>query len=147
MTNPVLDPAAAKTATEEKRAPVDQLAESVLAELYEKKPLAKDQIKKAAGYAVFPNVGIKVVLASFAGGHGVVVDRNSGSADLCTYPRTPTLLLTPSVYEYGEQPGVISSIDKRDRHETRAERSARHLKLIVKLECVPGILPAEEAMM
>jgi lipid-binding SYLF domain-containing protein len=35
----------------------------------------KDKVKKAAGYAVFSNVGVNLILASFAGGKGVVVDK------------------------------------------------------------------------
>ncbi len=48
-------------------------ARTVLAELYKMHPEAKAKVKKAAGYAVFSNVGINVIFASFAGGHGVVV--------------------------------------------------------------------------
>lgn len=66
--------AAAKSATEEKREEIDAMADEMLRELYKLKPMAKDQIKKAAGYAVFSNVGVNLVLASFAGGKGVVVD-------------------------------------------------------------------------
>jgi hypothetical protein len=67
--------AAAKSATDEKRAETDEMAEGMLDELYKLKPMAKDQIKKAAGYAVFSNVGVNLVFASFAGGKGVVVDK------------------------------------------------------------------------
>ncbi len=67
--------AVAKSATGEKRAEIDEMAEGMLKELYKLKPLAKDQIKKAAGYAVFSNVGVNLVIASFAGGKGVVVDK------------------------------------------------------------------------
>jgi len=49
------------------------MRDSVLAELYKLHPDARAKIKKAAGYAVFSNIGINLVLASFAGGHGVVV--------------------------------------------------------------------------
>lgn len=55
------------------RAKVRAMRDSVLAELYQLHPDAKSKIKKAAGYAVFSNVGINLVIASFAGGHGVVV--------------------------------------------------------------------------
>lgn len=67
--------AAAKSATEEKRAEIDEMAEGMLGDLHKLKPMAKDQIKKAAGYAVFSNVGVNLVFASFAGGRGVVVDK------------------------------------------------------------------------
>jgi lipid-binding SYLF domain-containing protein len=67
--------AAAKSATAEKRAEIDEMADEMLDELYQLKPIAKDQIRKAAGYAVFSNVGVNLVFASFAGGHGVVVGK------------------------------------------------------------------------
>lgn len=67
--------AVAKSATDEKRAEIDEMADDMLKELYKLKPMAKDQVKKAAGYAVFTNVGVNLVLASFAGGKGVVVDK------------------------------------------------------------------------
>ena len=55
------------------RAKVRAMRDSVLAELYQLHPESKSKIKKAEGYAVFSNIGINLVLASFAGGHGVVV--------------------------------------------------------------------------
>lgn len=67
--------AVAKTATEEKREDIDDMAKSMLDDLYKLKPMAKDQVKRSAGYAVFSNVGVNLVLASFAGGKGVVVDK------------------------------------------------------------------------
>lgn len=67
--------AVAKSATAEKQAEIDEMADGMLAELYKLKPIAKDQVKKAAGYAVFSNVGVNLVFASFAGGKGVVVDK------------------------------------------------------------------------
>lgn len=72
----ILPDAAAKSPTEQKRDEIDEMANKMLEELYEKKPIAKDQIKKAAGYAVFSNVGVNLIIASFAGGRGVVVDRH-----------------------------------------------------------------------
>lgn len=67
--------AVAKSAAAEKRAEIDEMADDMLKELYRLKPKAKDQVKKAAGYAVFSNVGVNLVIASFAGGRGVVVDK------------------------------------------------------------------------
>ena len=55
------------------RAKVRAMRDTVLADLYKLHPDAKGKIKKAAGYAVFSNVGINLVFASFAGGHGIVV--------------------------------------------------------------------------
>jgi lipid-binding SYLF domain-containing protein len=64
----------AKDSLEDKKEKTRAMRDSVLAELYKHKPELKNRIKKAEGYAVFSNVGVNLVLASFAGGHGVVVD-------------------------------------------------------------------------
>jgi lipid-binding SYLF domain-containing protein len=61
---------------EDERDAVRDMRDEVLAELYELKPNAEGRIKKAEGYAVFSNVGINLVFASFAGGHGIVVDKD-----------------------------------------------------------------------
>jgi lipid-binding SYLF domain-containing protein len=47
-------------------------------------PGAKAKIRKSEGYAVFSNVGINLVIASFAGGHGIVVEKGMFS-DTKTY--------------------------------------------------------------
>lgn len=59
---------------EDERDAVREMRDKVLADLYAITPRAEGRIKKAAGYAVFSNVGINLVFASFAGGHGIVVD-------------------------------------------------------------------------
>jgi lipid-binding SYLF domain-containing protein len=63
----------AKADADTKRTEIREMRDDVLEELYKAKPELKDRIKKAEGYAVFSNVGINLVLASFAGGKGVVV--------------------------------------------------------------------------
>ncbi len=63
----------AKSDAEGERADTRAMRDKVLAELYQLHPGTKAKIRKAAGYAVFSNVGINLVLASFAGGHGIVV--------------------------------------------------------------------------
>lgn len=65
----------AKKSADEQRAAIRQTRDEVLAELYKLKPEAKAKIKQAAGYAVFSNVGVNLILASFAGGHGLVVEK------------------------------------------------------------------------
>lgn len=65
----------ARDSLEDKRVKTRSMRDAVLAELYKQKPALKNRIKKAAGYAVFSNVGVNLVLASFAGGTGVVVDK------------------------------------------------------------------------
>lgn len=71
----VLAPAAAlaKPSAEAQRAKIREMRDTVLAELYKLHPEAKNSIKHAAGYAVFSNVGVNLIFASFAGGHGIVV--------------------------------------------------------------------------
>jgi lipid-binding SYLF domain-containing protein len=49
-----------------------------LAELYKVHPPAKTRIQQAAGYAVFSNVGVNLILLSAAGGWGVAHDNKSG---------------------------------------------------------------------
>ena len=65
--------AQAKSDPEKAKKEIRARRDTVLAELYQVHPDAKAKVKKAAGYAVFSNVGINLVLASFAGGKGVVV--------------------------------------------------------------------------
>jgi lipid-binding SYLF domain-containing protein len=67
--------AKAKDSPDEQRAKINQTRKEVLAELYKLNPGAEAKVKKSVGYAVFSNVGVNLVLASFAGGHGVVVEK------------------------------------------------------------------------
>jgi lipid-binding SYLF domain-containing protein len=66
-------PVHAKSDPETQKKEIRAMRDSVLAELYKLQPEAKAKIKKAAGYAVFSNVGVNLIFASFAGGHGIVV--------------------------------------------------------------------------
>ena len=66
-------PVHAKSDPETQKKEIRAMRDSVLAELYKQQPEAKAKIKKAAGYAVFSNVGVNLIFASFAGGHGIVV--------------------------------------------------------------------------
>jgi lipid-binding SYLF domain-containing protein len=70
----VVAPLAAKSDPDAERKEIRAMRDSVLAELYKMKPEAKAKISKAAGYAVFTNVGVNVIFASFAGGKGIVVE-------------------------------------------------------------------------
>jgi lipid-binding SYLF domain-containing protein len=67
-------PAFAKADADAERKKIREMRDTVLAELAKAHPETKSKIKKAAGYAVFSNVGINVFMASFAGGSGVVVE-------------------------------------------------------------------------
>ena len=72
----LLAPGALAKSDEAKRAEIRQMRDSVLADLYKEKPETKERIRRAAGYAVFSNVGVNLVIASFAGGKGLVVDEH-----------------------------------------------------------------------
>lgn len=74
----VLAPAGvfANSKADKKRERIRDMREEVLAALYEESPRYEKQIERAAGHAVFSNVGVNLILASFAGGEGVVVDED-----------------------------------------------------------------------
>ena len=62
----------------EKRASVQKMRAETLAKLYKAEPGARARIKKAAGYAVFSNVGVNLILLSAGGGSGVARDNKTG---------------------------------------------------------------------
>jgi len=64
----------AKGDADHERAKIRAMRDEVLKELYQHKPELKSRINKAEGYAVFSNVGVNLLIASFAGGHGIVVE-------------------------------------------------------------------------
>lgn len=61
-----------------KRQIANQMRQDVLSELYQLKPDVRSQIASAPGYAVFSNVNVNLIIASFGGGYGVVKDNRSG---------------------------------------------------------------------
>lgn len=67
-----------KKSKEEQQAEVRKMKNEALADAYKAKPELKSRIQKAAGYGVFSNLGINVLLLSTARGAGVVVDNASG---------------------------------------------------------------------
>ncbi len=62
----------------EKRQAVLSMKNNVLSDLYKIKPDVKAQISSAPGYAVFSNVNVNIILASFGGGYGVVKNNKTG---------------------------------------------------------------------
>lgn len=63
---------------EEQRSEIRKMRTDTLAQLYKVHPAARANIRKAAGYAVFSNVGINLIFLSAAGGSGVAHDNRSG---------------------------------------------------------------------
>ena len=58
----------------EQRQYVLDMRDEALARLYDKQPVAKEQIKGAAGYGVFSNINSNIFLLSTGSGYGVVTD-------------------------------------------------------------------------
>jgi lipid-binding SYLF domain-containing protein len=54
------------------------MRDNVLAELYQKRPEAKEKIAKAAGYGTFSNININLFLLSSGNGYGVVHNNTTG---------------------------------------------------------------------
>ncbi len=68
----------------QRRQNVLNMRQEVLTELYALKPDTRVQVDSAAGYAVFTNANINLILASFGGGLGVVRDNKT---DIETFMR------------------------------------------------------------
>ena len=62
---------------EERRADVRATAQRTLERLYQLQPKAKAAVDKAAGYAVFSNFGMKLLVTGGGTGQGVAVERTS----------------------------------------------------------------------
>jgi lipid-binding SYLF domain-containing protein len=62
---------------EQQRNEIRKMRTDTLAYLYKVHPGAKARIQKAAGYAVFSNLGVNLIFLSVAGGSGVAHDQRS----------------------------------------------------------------------
>lgn len=62
---------------EKKREKTRKMAAEVLKNLYKAEPASKAAIEKAAGYAVFDNMGVNVLLLSTARGSGLAVNNKT----------------------------------------------------------------------
>lgn len=62
---------------EQRRAEYDQMAQSTLAEMKQRYPEVAGKIAKSAGYGVFSNANVNVVIASISGGYGIVHNTNN----------------------------------------------------------------------
>ncbi|MCI0585879.1 MAG: hypothetical protein L0323_03445 [Planctomycetes bacterium] len=64
--------------TEDKRAYVRRMRDEALADLYRAKPEVRARLEKAAGYGVFSDISVKILLVGSGHGYGVVVDNKTG---------------------------------------------------------------------
>lgn len=60
------------------RAEILEMRDKTLMRLYKEEPLARAEIEKAAGYAVFSSGGVNLVLLSAAYGSGVALNNKTG---------------------------------------------------------------------
>jgi lipid-binding SYLF domain-containing protein len=65
------------TTPDEERAGIRSMRDQTLTQLYREQPAAKAQIQKAAGYAVFSNFGMKILVAGGGSGNGIVVENKT----------------------------------------------------------------------
>jgi len=70
--------AAKEPSKEEQREDVRKTTAETLSRLYAAQPSAKSAIKKSAGYAVFSNMGMKILVAGGGKGKGMAVDNATG---------------------------------------------------------------------
>ena len=63
---------------EQKRQSIRDMANETLERLYQEHPAAKEAIENGAGYAVFSNHGVKILLFGSGHGKGVAINKNSG---------------------------------------------------------------------
>ena len=66
-----------KRTPDEERQDVQKMRADVLDKLYSLAPASKERIQRAAGYAVFSNVGINLLLISSGNGYGIAHDKAS----------------------------------------------------------------------
>lgn len=66
--------ASAKDTPQQKREKTRKMADQTLQDLYKLQPTAQGAIQKAAGYAVFNNMGTNLLLLSTARGAGIAVE-------------------------------------------------------------------------
>ncbi|MDQ7049340.1 MAG: hypothetical protein Q9M92_07255 [Enterobacterales bacterium] len=62
---------------QQQRAYVTLMKDKVLQDLYRLKPDIQAQVESSPGYAVFSNVNVNIILASFGGGYGVAIDNQN----------------------------------------------------------------------
>ncbi len=67
----------AKDTPDKKRANIRKVANETLTKLYKAQPSSKTAIAKAAGYAVFDNMGVHLMLVSTARGNGIAIDNKT----------------------------------------------------------------------
>jgi lipid-binding SYLF domain-containing protein len=68
---------AAESDKEKQQKEIRNMAQDTLQRLYKAEPKTKAAVKHAAGYAVFSNMGVKILLAGSGNGKGIAVNNKS----------------------------------------------------------------------
>jgi lipid-binding SYLF domain-containing protein len=68
---------AADSKKENNQNEIRKMAHDTLNQLYKADPKAKAAVQRAAGYAVFSNLGVKILVAGSGNGRGIAVDNKS----------------------------------------------------------------------
>jgi lipid-binding SYLF domain-containing protein len=68
---------AGQSKVDQQRQDIRKTSQQILARLYKVQPSAKTAIGKAAGYAVFSNFGMKILVAGSGTGKGIAVDNKT----------------------------------------------------------------------
>jgi len=69
--------AAGKATKEQQQSDVRKMTRDVLARLYKVQPSAKSAVEKAAGYAVFSNFGMKILVMGGGSGKGLATNNST----------------------------------------------------------------------
>ncbi|MDM0069634.1 hypothetical protein [Variovorax sp. J31P207] len=70
-------PANAESSKVERQQEARSMAQATLIHLYTSAPSARKAVEGAAGYAVFSDVGVKILMAGGGTGHGIVIDNKT----------------------------------------------------------------------
>lgn len=62
---------------EERRQDIRDVTRNTLERLYQSQPAARGAVERSAGYAVFSNFGMKILLAGGGSGSGIAIDNKS----------------------------------------------------------------------
>jgi len=68
----------AKLSVPDRQQKIQTMETQTLERLYREHPSTKDKIKKSAGYGVFANANVNLLIVSAGGGYGSVVDNSTG---------------------------------------------------------------------
>ncbi|HXY03066.1 MAG TPA: hypothetical protein VEI49_05770, partial [Terriglobales bacterium] len=63
---------------EEQQKKIVEMAQTSLQQLYQAQPSARAAVQNAAGYAVFSDMGVKILLLGSGNGQGVAVNNQTG---------------------------------------------------------------------